>query len=431
MRAILFFVFLIAGCAYPRDEPDTATQGYKQTGSELVGRGPVLTGAQVLAGEDFERLRSKRVGFIVNHTALVDSVHLIDVAARSPHIKVAALFGPEHGLRGQADAGERIENGRDEQTGAPVFSLYGKTLKPTPEMLQGVDALVFDIQDIGARFYTYISTMGLAMQAAAEAEIPFVVLDRPNPLGGNYVSGFVLDPEYRSFVGQYSIPIAHGMTVGELARMIQGEQMLSGLENLQLEVVQMQNWTRDMLWPSTGLPWLAPSPNIPDFETALIYPGACFFEATSASEGRGTRDPFKLLGAPWVNATTLADTLNRRNLPGVRFEAAQFTPQSITGMSSDPKLKGQRLEGIRYVVVNPERFRPVEAGIHVLHAFSQQATRQGKADFISRPEWLAKLAGVGRFYDMLASGAQPETIISSWKNEVQAFEDQRKPYLLY
>lgn len=417
----LLTLFLLAGCT----SPESSSPGSAPTTAQ--------TGAQVLATDGFDRLQDMRVGLIVNHTAQVDTAHLIDAIDRAPGVEVGALFGPEHGLRGEAEAGETVTDGRDDRTGAPVYSLYGDTRKPTPEMLDGLDALVFDIQDIGARFYTYISTMGLAMQAAAEADLPFIVLDRPNPLGGTYVSGFVLNPEHESFVGQYPIPIAHGLTIGELARLIQGEGLLPGLENLQLDVVPMQGWSRSMQWPDTGLSWTAPSPNIPDFETALVYPGTCFFEATAASEGRGTKQPFLHLGAPWPaqKAASLADTLNARNLPGVTFDATTFTPRSIPGMASHPKHESQALHGIRISISDRRAYRPVETGIHVLHAFYHAAPQDAETPFIARPAWLTKLAGTERLGAMLGDGRRPEAIIATWQDEVDAFRQTRKPYLLY
>ena len=390
---------------------------------------PVKTGAQVLVESGFEALAGKRAGLVVNHTARVGEAHLIDLIHDAPTVELAVLFGPEHGLRGTEEDGEEVADGRDDRTGAPVYSLYGRTRKPTPEMLQGLDVLVFDIQDVGARFYTFISTMGLAMQAAAEAGLPFVVLDRPNPLGGEYMAGFVLEPEHTSFVGHYPIPIAHGLTVGELARMIQGEGLLPGLETLQLDVVAMEGWQRAMLWPETGLPWINTSPNIPGFETALVYPGACFFEATAASEGRGTETPFTLLGAPWADGQALAEALNARSLPGVRFEAAAFTPRPIEGMDTEPKLDGQALEGIRYTITDAAAFRPVEAGIHVFHAFYHQAPDVD--GFLTRQPWLARLSGTTRLGTMLAEGAEPETIIAAWQDEVAAFRARSRAYLLY
>jgi uncharacterized protein YbbC (DUF1343 family) len=431
MRLIAVFCLLLSGACSNVNEQQTAAVNPPVSGTSLVSQGPLKTGAMVLADEQFSRLAGRRVGLIVNHTAMVDSVHLIDLAHRAPGVQLVALFGPEHGLRGQATAGETVTGGRDPATGVPIHSLYGETRKPTPAMLEGVEVLVFDIQDIGARFYTYISTMGLAMQAAAEAGIPFVVLDRPNPLGGQEVSGFTMDPQFMSFVGQYPIPIMHGMTVGELARMIQGERMLPGLESLQLDVVEMEGWERSMLWPETGLPWIAPSPNIPDFETALVYPGAAFFEATSASEGRGTQSPFKQVGAVGANGEQIAAELNGRSLPGVRFEAAAFTPRDLPGMATDPKMEGRDLEGVRYRIIDPNAFDPVATGVHVLHAFYHSVPEGERENFLDRPNWLAQLSGTDTFYDVLARGAAPEQIIAEWQDDVAAFREARAAYLLY
>jgi uncharacterized protein YbbC (DUF1343 family) len=376
----------------------------------------------MLATSDFEALDGQRVGLIVNHTARVDTAHLIDRIHRAPNVELGALFGPEHGLRGTADAGEKVADGVDDRTGAPIYSLYGANRQPTAEQLEGLDALVFDIQDVGARFYTYISTMGLAMQAAAANDVPFIVLDRPNPLGGDYVSGFVREPEQTSFVGQYPIPIAHGMTVGELAQMIQGEAMLPGLDSLDLRVVNLSGWNRAERWSATGRDWNPPSPNLPTFETALVYAGACLFEATSASAGRGTQRPFLQLGAPWPEAAgqSLADTLNARGLPGVTFESVSFTP----------RLEGTALHGIRYRVTDAHAFRPVEAGIHVLHAFYQEAEARDES-LIARPEWLARLAGTPRLQTMLEDGTQPSAIIQAWADDVESFRARRQPYLRY
>jgi len=403
---------LVVGCAAPQ-RPDS-----------------VKTGAEMLVESGFRDLRGMRVGLIVNPTARVDTTHLIDLVESTPSVDLAALFGPEHGLRGTADAGEAVEDGRDKRTSVPVFSLYGDTRRPTPAMLAGLDALVFDIQDIGARFYTFISTMGLAMESAAEAGIPFFVLDRPNPLGGNSVEGFVREPSQSSFVGLYPVPVMHGMTVGELAMMIKGERMLPGLDSLDLRVVQMSGWHRDMLWPATGLPWIRPSPNIPDFETSLIYPGAAFMEGTAGSEGRGTRFPFRQIGASWASGKALADTLNAQHLPGVRFEPISFTPRALPGMATHPKLKDVPLDGIRYIVTDAAVFRPVDTGVYVLHAFYHQAPDSLRGSFLKK-RWLSLMSGTPRLYDMVTSGATPDAIIAAWTDEVFAFETRRRPYLLY
>ena len=391
---------------------------------------PFLTGAEVLARDGFDAMAGMSVGLIVNHTARVDTMHLGDVVQGSPNVSLSAFFGPEHGIRGDADAGAEIADGVDVKTGVPVYSLHGKHKKPTQASLQELDALVFDIQDVGARFYTYISTMGYAMQAAAEAGIPFFVLDRPNPLGGNYVSGFIRQPDFSSFVGFYPIPVAHGLTVGELARMIKGEAMLEGLADLDLRVIEMEGWDRSVKWPALSRSWRPTSPNIPDFETALIYLGTCFFEAVAASEGRGTRMPFKQVGAPWANSAALIDSLNNFGLDGVSFSSKYFTPESIVGMSSNPRFKDEVLQGVQIAVTDVDTFDPVSTGIHLLYAFYQQAPAQEKAEFIDQ-KWMGLLAGTDALREQIESNLLPTEIIASWQTEIQAFKQQRASYLLY
>jgi len=402
------------------------------SGCQPEAPAPTKSGAEVLAQNDFSALDGKRVGLIVNHTAQVDTAHLIDRIDRAPNVELGALFGPEHGLRGTASAGETVEDGRDTRTGAPIYSLYGDTRKPTASELEGLDALVFDVQDVGARFYTYITTMGLAMQAAAEADLEFVVLDRPNPLGGTYVSGFALDDEHQSFVGRYPIPIAHGLTVGELARLIKGERLLPGLQALDLTVVSMANWSRDMQWPDTKRDWIAPSPNLPTWDTALVYPGMCFFEGVRVNEGRGTPHPFLQIGMPWgpEAAATVVDTLTARSLPGVTFDTTSFTPTSRPAAPS-PRFEDQPLHGVRLRVTDRRAVQPVELGIHALHATYQHAQRRGDTSFVSRPAHLTRLAGTEQLHTLLAEGASPDSIIATWQEDVAQFRKRREPYLLY
>ncbi|MDZ4701568.1 MAG: DUF1343 domain-containing protein [Rhodothermales bacterium] len=420
VRLVVAALALLAGCASPAPLPEAMPPAPTR----------IRTGAEVLADEGFARLAGLRVGLIANHTSRVDSTHLADRLHAAGGIELVALFGPEHGIRGDAVAGAYVEGSRDSSTGVPVHSLYGRRTKPTPEQLAGIDVLLFDIQDIGARFYTYISTMGLAMQAAAAADIPFYVLDRPNPLGGVLVEGFVLEPEYTSFVGAYPIPVVHGLTVGELARMIQGEGWMEGIEALDLHVVPMLGWRRAMGWDATGLPWTPPSPNIPDVATAVLYPGTCFFEGVQASEGRGTYEPFKQVGAPGADGKRLAEALNGVGLPGVRFAEAGFTPVSIPGMATTPRFAGVALGGVRAEVMDLALFRPVATGIHVVVAFYQAAAETERSTFL-QPSWLNNLAGTRRLVDMLEAGMLAEGIVEAWQAEVAAFEARRAPYLLY
>jgi len=398
------------------------------TGSVIAQTTLVRTGADLLVESNFESLAGATIGLIVNHTALVGDEHLINLVDDAPDVTLGAIFGPEHGLRGTAEDGEAVKDGVDQRTGAPVYSLYGKTRRPTMEMLAGIDLLVYDIQDVGSRFYTFISTMGLAMQSAAEANIPFMVLDRPNPLSGIYASGFVLEPPLQSFVGQYSIPIAHGLTVAELAQMIQAEALLPGLDSLDVRVVRMEGWTRDMQWPDTGRPWVPTSPNIPKFETALVYPGTCFFEATSGSEGRGTLNPFLQVGTAEVDGVHIATLLNKKLLPGVLFEGSGFTPQPIGSMESAPKLNGQPIQGLSIKITDRQIYQPVETGIHILHAYYHAV---GQVDeFLTRPEWLSKLSGTSGLEDMLKTKS-PEEIIESWQSDVSEFIQKSEAYYLY
>lgn len=393
--------------------------------------GPVTTGAEALVETGFAALAGKRVGLITNQTGLVGDDHLADLLSKAPNVTLAAILAPEHGFRGEAEAGAKVGHGVDARTGAPVFSLYDATRKPTPAMLRSIDVLVFDIQDIGARFYTYISTMGLAMQAAAEARLHFVVLDRPNPLGGDYVSGFVLEPPLASFVGQYPIPIVHGMTVGELARMIKGEKWLSGLDSLDLTVVAIRGWRRSMRWPELRRPWVATSPNIPTFEAALVYPGMGIVGEADVNEGRGTPTPFSVFGAPWLDGARMVERLKALGLVGVRFERADFTPRSIPGVAARPRFEGKPIGGVRLVVTDVARFEPLEAGMHVLATLADAARARGVAPLIPNLSMFHTLAGTERLYRMLDAGSDGTAIIAAWQAEVERFRARRAQYLLY
>jgi uncharacterized protein YbbC (DUF1343 family) len=346
-------------------------------------------------------------------------------------VKLAAIFAPEHGFRGTAEAGATLSDGIDARTGVPIYSLYGASKAPSASMLRNIDVLVFDIQDIGARFYTYISTMGLAMQAAAAAKIPFLVLDRPNPLGGEYVSGFVLERQLRSFVGQYPIPIVHGLTVGELAHMIKGEKWLDGLENLDLSVIKMQGWQRSMRWPQTRHGWVATSPNIPTFASALVYPGMGLVGETEVSEGRGTPTPFCLFGAPWLDAPRAVARLNALGLRGVRFETTTFTPRSIAGVATRPRFVDKSIVGTRLLITDVAQVEPLELGIHVLSLLVVEARSRGISKLFGNLPMFHAIAGTNRLYRMLASGSSGGDIIAAWQGELAHFKAERARYLLY
>lgn len=381
---------------------------------------PVKTGIEVLASDGFELLAGKRVGLITNHTGTDSNLKsTIDILAESAKVKLVAIFGPEHGVRGEVQAGEEVCPGMDEKTGLPIHSLYGKTLKPTLRMLKGIDALVYDIQDAGARFYTYISTMAYAMQAAAEHGIEFVVLDRPNPLGGLAVEGPVLRKQFASFVGVYPIPVRHGMTIGELAGLFNAEFGIGA----RLRVVKMEGWRRGMWFDNTGLPWVKPSPNIATLESLAVYPGTCLIEGfATVSEGRGTDHPFEWVGAPWMDGAALARRLNALGLPGVSFGSIEFTPIFS-------KNAGKRCGGIEVRVTNRDVFQSVGTGLHIVGAILEMYPSQ--ATWTSGGSHFDRLIGTDEVRLLLGTGKPVREIIASWQRDLDAFRRTRAEYLLY
>lgn len=365
--------------------------------------------------------KGKRVGIIANHTGY-DSQgrHIVDVLRAMPGVQVTALFSPEHGFRGTEEAGASIDNRTDAATGLPILSLYGKTRKPTPQMLADVDVLVFDIQDVGARFYTYLYTMSLAMEAAAECGKRFVVLDRPNPLGGVRIEGPILEPQFATFVGLYPIPVRYGLTVGELARMINGEGWLAGKVKADLTVVPLTGWRRDMWYDKTGLPFIKPSPNMPDLETATLYPGLCLLEGTNLSEGRGTPKPFRQFGAPWIDANALTARLNALGLVGLRFAPTSFTPTSS-------KHQGQACQGVEITLVDRDRIEPFWAGVLIVNELCRMYPNQF--------EWNAshfdRLCGTDTIRKAIAGGTSVERLKPVWDAACKSFQAAGRKYFLY
>ncbi len=392
--------------------------------SQLTCAGHVRTGAEVLIGRQIDLLSGKRVGVICNHTTLLpNGTHLVDTLLRIG-VHVTALFGPEHGIRGSAGEGGAVESSVDKATGLPVYSLYGKVTKPTAEMLKDVDVLMFDIQDVGARFYTYASTMALAMQAAAENGKPFVLLDRPNPINGIDMEGPTLDTAFASFVGLFPIPIRHGLTLGELAKMISGERWLGGGLNIDLTVVAMEGWKRAMWYDETGLPWVAPSPNIRTLTTATVYPGTCLFEATNVSEGRGTDRPFEYIGAPWIDALKLSSQLQ---LAGAKFTPIRFTPTADSSAAPNPKYKDRLCGGVHVEVIDRNIFHPVETGLTML-----EVVRAMYPDSLRlRDNMLDRLSGSAAIRRSLNSGQPMLRMLDASRSAVEAFDKLRNKYLLY
>ncbi len=395
------------------------------------GLAAVVPGSGTLSRDGFGALEGMTLGLIVNQTSVDDGVHLIDLVNSSDEVELGAIFAPEHGVRGTADAGELIDDQIDAGTGVRIFSLYGGTRQPTAAMLVGLDALVYDLQDVGARHYTYISTMGLAMQTAAEIGIPFIILDRPNPLGGERIEGPVLEAGLLSFIGQYPIPSVYGLTAGELALMIKGEEWLPGLENLDLRVVELENWQRDMHWPDTGLDWIAPSPGLPTFESALVYPGTVLIEATSISYGNGTMQPFTTVGALWLDEQALADELTELQLPGVIFEAISYVPTVIPNMAPNPRFEGQELFGVTINIVDPSAYSPFRTGLELLGAIEADAARQGLGSIVDRGQVFDLLTGSRQLRAALASGRDLDELLSQLEPALDQFREFRQPYLLY
>ena len=381
----------------------------------------VQTGLERLLREGLGQLDGKRIALVTNHTSIDSTLrHAIDLLAADPRFRLAALFGPEHGVRGSDQAGVHIPDAVDARTGVPVHSLYGEHRKPTRAMLAELDALLFDIQDVGVRFATYVSTLWLVQEAAAEAGLPILVLDRPNPLGGLQVEGNLVEAGSASFVGIHPIPIRHGLTFGELAR-------LFACDNGWPEpvVVPMVSWQRTMWFDQTGLPWVLPSPNLPTLDSLTVYPGTCLIEGTNVSEGRGTTRPFELLGAPWVDPYRLAAQMAARALPGVAFRPTWFTP-------TFSKHHGTVCGGVQVHVLDRHAIRPVELGIHLLHALMTDcpdhfAWRQSDTGtyFIDR------LLGSSQPRQMLDAGCDAPTVYAGWPATARAFQERAATVLLY
>ena len=381
-------------------------------------RPPVRPGIEVFLNNVPSALRGKRVALITNHSA-VDrgGTADIDLIAKHPQLKLVALLAPEHGIRGDAPAGAKIEDEKDPKTGVPIFSLYkSEDHGPTAEMLRDVDVLVYDLQEVGGRTWTYVSTMVLAMEAAKKKGIPFVVLDRPNPIGGEIVEGALLDPKFKSFVGMYPIPARHGMTVGELAVLFNTRYGL----NAELIVVQALNWRRSQWQDQTGLPWVNPSPNLRSLAALTSYPGSVYFEGTNLTEGRGTDRPFEQIGAPWLDAPAVAKTMNAMRLPGITFEA-----MTMAVASSAAKFPGQTIPGIRFDITDRQSYRPVRTMLLLIDAIR----RQHPGEF-AWGKTIDRLTGSDKARLAIDAGRLP-VLLEEWDREAAEFREMRKPVLLY
>ncbi len=429
---------LLAGCRGPGRE---AALG-------AAAPAKVKPGVEVFLAKHLDLVKGKRVGLITNPTG-TDSrlATTVDLFLENPEVKLVALYGPEHGVRGDAQAGQYVPYYVDRKYGLPeynlpVFSLYGQSMKPevgmlknidefmrsfdtketgkAPEgaMVEGIDVMIFDIQDVGTRVYTYVATMAYSMQAAAENGIEFIVLDRPNPVNGEDMEGPILEyPEFSSFIGLFPVPERHAMTIGELARLF-NDKFLA--RKAKLTVVPMEGWTREMWFDRTGLPWVIPSPNMPTLDTATVYPGLVMIEGTNVSEGRGTTKPFEFFGAPWIDGFDLTRSLNGLGLPGVRFREAWFTP-------SFSKFQGQLCGGCQVHVTDRRAFRPFATALHIIKTVRD--SYPGKFEF--HTDYFDQVMGTASVRQALEAGIPVATILANIGPGLAAFAELRKPYLLY
>ncbi|HET6142142.1 MAG TPA: DUF1343 domain-containing protein [Candidatus Acidoferrales bacterium] len=372
-----------------------------------------MTGIDVLEAEKFASLAGKRVGLITNQTGIDrQGRSTIDLLAHAPGVKLVALFSPEHGIRGALD--ERVSSSKDEATGLPIYSLYGETERPTATMLVGIDVLVFDIQDAGVRFYTYITTMGYAMEAAAAHHVSFYVLDRPDPLRGDRIEGPMLDPERTNFVAFFPMPVRMGMTLGEMAQMFNGEKKIG----CDLHIVQMKNWRRNMWFSDTGLRWVSPSPNLRSMNAGILYPGLEILQAGGVSVGRGTAAPFEIVGAPWIRGEEFSRYLNDRKISGAHFEPRKFTPDS--GL-----YKGEVCEGVHVVLTDHNALQSLRMGIEVAAALAK--LYPDKFEVVK----LVFLLGNIDTIKNLQERHEPTDIVANWNLDLEPFQRIRAKYLLY
>lgn len=367
-----------------------------------------------------EKLEGKRVGLLTNPTGvdrnLVSSIELL-----AREVNLVKLFSPEHGIRGDIQAGEKVSDYVDEKTGVPVCTLYGDKKIPTEEMLADLDVMVFDIQDVGSRLYTYLYSMSYSMQACGKYGKEFVVMDRPNPVGGIRVEGGLIEPDCLSFVGLHPIPYRYGLTIGEAARLFQGEYGV----DCKLTVIPMEGWTREMYFDRTGLPWVFPSPNMPTLDTAIVYNASCLYEGTNISEGRGTTKPFELVGAPFLKADRLADAMNEKKLPGVLFRPAHFTP-------TFSKHAGTLCGGVQMHVTDRDAFLPVKTGLFLL----KEVKRQAGKNFEFLPPLSEKIRpmidlNTGSSYIRTQEDFDPEVLYTKWQSEAREFAGKKEQYHLY
>jgi len=399
--AVAFASSIFSATTARAQQPVPASEsGYQFSGLGLY---------ESMNSEPFAR---RHVGLITNQTGVDDAGRRTIDVLKGGHAKLVAIFSPEHGIAGRADAA--VADSKDPKTGVPIYSLYGKTRRPTDEMLTGIDTLIFDIQDAGVRFYTYVTTMAYCMEAAAKHHIRFVVFDRPNPLGGEVIEGPMLDPGRTSFTGYFPIPVRYGMTMGELARMFNAENKIGA----DLQVFRMMKWRRSDIYDQTGLKWIPPSPSLRTLSEAFLYPGTEILQAGGVSVGRGTETPFELVGAPWIHGSEFAAELERRRIPGIHVEAAQFVPQ-------DGLYKGHACEGVRIAIADRDSLRSMRMGLEIADVLHRMYPANFDLDKT------IELLGSQSTIDRLKRGDPPADIVAGWSDDLQKFRQVRSRYLLY
>ena len=420
MRVFVACLLVLAACGRTPDSDAAATA---DTSAPAGAASPAATAVVKPGLETFlanvpERLRGKRFAFLTNSSAIDrSSTSAIDLVAQHKDLKLVALLAPEHGIRGDAMNGVRIEDEVDSKTGVPVYSLYkAEDRGPSDAMLKDADFILYDLQEVGGRTWTYVSSMALSMQAAARKKIPIVVLDRPNPIGGEIIEGALLDSAFKSFVGIYPIPARHGMTVGELAQLFNQKYGIGA----DLIVAKVEGWKRSQWQDETGIPWVNPSPNLRSLAALTSYPGTVYFEGTTLSEGRGTDRPFEQIGAPWLNATEVARVMNEKRLPGIRFEAITMAVAPTAA-----KHKGLTIPAIRFVITDRNAYRPVRTSLMLI----DEIKRQHPKDFAWRPS-IDRLTGTDKVRLAIDAG-QLAPVLEQWDREAEQFRESRKPYLLY
>ncbi len=418
-----FFFIILLTVAVSQDRigiHQLESEKHKGQPDQLYEPVQIRTGLDIILSDSLHLLQGKSIALVTNHTGVnKDGIPNYTLLLEKPGISLKIIFSPEHGLFGEADAGEKVMyNGREVHL-PTVVSLYGKTRKPTPDMLKGIDVILYDIQDIGARFYTYISTMGLVLEAAEENDIPVFILDRPNPIRNDRVEGPVLDVKFRSFVGNYPIPVQYGSTCGELALMMVGEKWVP--EPPSLKVIKLNGWAPSTWVDDCIIPWVAPSPNIPNLETSIVYPGICFLEAVNINEGRGTHTPFLKLGAPWIDGKKLSQELNRDEIPGIVFSPIKYIPESIPGKSTNPRYLGEECSGVQLHIIDRNSIKAVYTGIKILSTI--QELYPDKIEY--NEKWFNKLWGNDDWNTFIE---QPELV---QKIHLTDYIEKRDQYRLY